>query len=348
MILSPQFRSARNPAFFIAEIGGNHEGDFDYALRLCDLAIDSGADAVKFQLYQGDRLVSAASSPERNKHFKKFELTKSQHIAIAERVRAAGRHYMASVWDEEILAWIDPYMGIHKVGSGDLTCYPMLRTLAKTGKPIVLSTGLANLDEIRASVGFIASQDPSYLSDRKLVLLQCTSAYPTPDNAANLRVITTLSKAFDLPIGYSDHTVGVGAIELAYSLGARVFEKHFTDSRDNKTFRDHQLSLTCDEVRYLMARLARAETLLGTPDKALTVAEAASDHQVSFRRSLHTSRRIEAGETLTEDNVMVLRPRVGICASRYFEVIGQRTAHAIEALAPIREEDLVPRASGSR
>src|SRR5262245_49943507 len=122
MTVNVNFESCENAAFFIAEIGGNHEGSYDCALRLCDLAIESGADAIKFQLYRGDSLVNSVSSPDRNAHFKKFELSREEHIALAERVRAAGRYYMASVWDTEVLKWVDPYIAIHKVGSGDLTC----------------------------------------------------------------------------------------------------------------------------------------------------------------------------------------------------------------------------------
>jgi N-acetylneuraminate synthase/N,N'-diacetyllegionaminate synthase len=342
MSAGDHFRSRDNAAFFIAEIGGNHEGNFDYALKLCDLAIESGADAVKFQLYRGDLLVSSISSPDRNAHFKRFELSREQHIALAERIRAAGRQYMASVWDAEMLAWIDPYIEIHKVGSGDLTCYPMLAALAATGKPIILSTGLARMDEIQGAIDFIEAQDARYRSEGKLALLQCTSAYPTPDEAANLRAIATLAEAFRLPVGYSDHTVGSEAIELAYALGARIFEKHFTDTREGKSFRDHRISLTGAEVRTLLARLRREEFLLGSADKTLTEAEAEAAHEVSFRRGLHAGRRIEAGEPLTADNVVALRPRVGLCASQFYQVLGRRAAHAIERLAPIRNEDLAP------
>ena len=300
----------------------------------------SGADAIKFQLYGGDRLVSSVSSPDRNAHFKKFELAREQHVALAERVRAAGRHYMASVWDTEILEWIDPYIEIHKVGSGDLTCYPMLAALAGTGKPIILSTGLSSLDEIRGAIEFIDTQDASYAREGKLALLQCTSAYPTPDEAANLRAITTLSATFLLPVGYSDHTVGTEAIELAYALGARIFEKHFTDARAGKTFRDHKVSLTADEVHGLLARLRRDEILLGSAEKSLTPAEAEAGHWVSFRRGLHAGKRIEAGEALTSENVVALRPCVGLCASQFYQVLGRRAANPIERLAPIRHEDL--------
>ncbi|MCG8509605.1 MAG: N-acetylneuraminate synthase family protein, partial [Rhodospirillales bacterium] len=182
--MSIDFFVTDNPVFLIAEIGGNHEGDFDYAMHLCDLALESGADAVKFQLYRGDQLVSRVSQPERNAHFKRFELDRDQHIEIARRVQAAGRHYMASVWDEEMLAWIDPFIAIHKVGSGDLTHTSMLRALAITGKPIIMATGLSTLEDVRKAVGTIVDVDGSYLDDRKLALLQCTSCYPTPDMAA--------------------------------------------------------------------------------------------------------------------------------------------------------------------
>lgn len=339
---SAGFFATANPAFLVVEIGGNHEGDFDYALRLCDLAIESGADAVKFQLYRGDHLVSRVSQPDRNAHFKRFELSQEQHIEIARRVRAAGRQYMASVWDEEMLAWIDPFIAIHKVGSGDLTCTTMLRALAATGKPILMATGLSTLEEIRTAVATIAEVDGSYLDERKLALLQCTSAYPTSDAAANLRVIPTLAAEFGLPVGYSDHTIGADAVELAYALGARIIEKHFTDTREGKEFRDHKISLTRDEVRELLVRLRRAETLLGSPEKVLTEEERAVDHHISFRRSLHAARPIAAGEAFSVDNVVALRPRVGICASRIDEVMGRHAARALETHEPILPEDVVP------
>ena len=334
------FSSEKNKVFYIAEIGGNHEGDFDYAVRLCDLAISSGADAVKFQLYRGDHLVSAVASPERNKHFKKFELSKDQHILLAERTRAAGVYYMASVWDEEMLEWIDPYIDIHKVGSGDLTCYPMLKALVQTGKPIILSTGLADAGEVEKAVNFIASCNESYIEDKKLALLQCTSSYPTPDEAANLRVITSLKEQFELPVGYSDHTVGSEALIYSYVLGAQIIEKHFTDTREGKLFRDHLVSLTASETQAFLREIDRIEVFLGDGEKALTQAERGVDHHLSFRRSIYARTNLPAGTVLSEDNVVTLRPKEGICASKYYSVIGAKLSRAIGAMEPIRENDI--------
>ena len=340
MPLFNYFESKENPGYFIAEVGGNHEGDFEYAIELCDLAIASGADAVKFQLYQGDKLVSRVSSPDRNAHFKKFELSRDQHIQIAERVRASGRDYMASVWDEEMLSWIDPYISIHKVGSGDLTHYSMLKTLVRTGKPVIVSTGLSSMDEIRSMVRFIASIDASYLSEQKLALLQCTSAYPLPDTGANLRTIPTLIAEFNLPVGYSDHTVGTGAIDLAYGLGARIFEKHFTDDREGKTFRDHLISLTGDELKSQLENLRRTEKLLGSEIKALTEEEASVEHEISFRRSLHAARNLKSGALLKEGDFEALRPCVGIPATRYFDLEGKKLRRDLNEHDPIMEDDI--------
>jgi N,N'-diacetyllegionaminate synthase len=333
------FESKRNPVFFIAEIGGNHEGDFEYAQRLTKLAIESGADAVKFQLYSGDTLVSTIESPDRNAHFKRFELSREQYVSLALTCERAGAMFMASVWDTEMLDWINPHISIHKVGSGDLTCYPIIRRLVETGKPIILSTGLSSLEEVLATVQYIRRLDARYIEDRKLALLQCTSSYPTPDEDANVDVITTLRQASGLPTGYSNHTLGVDAIEGAVALGAEIIEAHFTDTREGKTFRDHMISLTRDEVRALLPKLRRLRTLRGSAEKRLTRSEETAGHQLSFRRSVYAARDIAAGEALTEINLTVLRPAHGISATDYDKLVGRHATRAIRAHEVLKADD---------
>ena len=192
----------------IAEIGGNHEGNFEYALKLTKLAIDSNVDFVKFQLYTGDTLVSKVESPQRNKHFKKFELSMEQYIQLAELCEANGVKFMASVWNPDYVSWIDKYNPIYKIGSGDLTAYPVLKEFAKLGKPIILSTGLSTIDDIAGAVEVIQKENEIYKNPNFLSILQCTSMYPIPYEDANLSVIQTLKDIFHLPIGYSDHTEG--------------------------------------------------------------------------------------------------------------------------------------------
>jgi N,N'-diacetyllegionaminate synthase len=330
----------RNPIYFIAEIGGNHEGDFNYAVRLTELAIESGADAVKYQIYTGDTLVSRIEGPDRNKHFKKFELSRGNYLKLADMCRQAGVAFMASVWDMGALEWADPHIDIHKIGSGDITAWPLIRWMVGTGKSLILSTGLCTIDEIRRTVEFVRRLDPSYITDRKLALLQCTTAYPCPDEDANLSAMSVLAREFGLPVGYSDHTIGDDAAFAAAVLGAEILEMHFTDQREGKTFRDHKVSITRDETRALLERIRRARSFMGSGRKEPTRSEIEAGHLVSFRRSVYAARSIAKGETLTANNMTVLRPDHGIPAWRFDELVGRTAARDMEPHEVFTEDDV--------
>jgi len=335
-----KFLSKKNPLFFVAEIGGNHEGEFEYAKRLTQLAIDSGADAVKHQIYSGDKLVSRVESPDRNLHFKKFELTREQYITLAEMCREADTIFMASVWDIERLAWANPYITIHKVGSGDVTAFPLIKYMVGTNKPIILSTGLCTLDEVRRTVEYIRSLNQSYIVEGKLALLQCTTAYPCPAEDTNLNAIPLLKDEFGLPVGYSDHTLGTDAALSAAIMGAEILEMHFTDDRKGKTFRDHFVSITLDETRDLLERIRKVKILQGSKVKKPTPAEIAADHVRSFRRSIYASRPIAKGELLTNKNLAILRPARGIPANEYDTLLGRTATRDIKEHELIRREDV--------
>ncbi len=315
----------------IAEIGGNHEGDFEYALRLTDLAIESGADMVKFQLYRGETLVSPVESPDRFRHFQKFELSRVQHLELAKRCSDAGAGYLASVWDLEMLEWIDPFLSVYKIGSGDLTAYPIIREFALRGKPIILSTGLATLEEVLASVSFLQSVNPSYRDPNMLALLQCTAMYPIENRDANLLVMDTLRHETGLTVGYSDHTAGTEALFVAAARGAQVLEFHFTDDRSGKTFRDHQVSLTCAEVQDFCVRLKLLPELLGDGIKRPLNCEVQAGHVTSFRRAVYTSRDLQTGERIQAEDLVVLRPNHGVDARVFDRVAGQKTAKDLKA-----------------
>jgi len=259
---------------------------------------------------------------------------------LAEDCAAAGTMFMASVWDAEMLEWADPYIPIHKIGSGDLTCYPLIRKLVRTGKPLILSTGLSSLREIEDSVRFVESVDPAYISEGKLALLQCTSAYPCPDEDIHLLAMETLKSRFGLPVGFSDHSIGTLAVEAAVAMGAVIIEKHFTDSREGKEFRDHKVSITRDELQEMMPRLRRILTMRGRPDKQLTEAESSAAHELSFRRSVYAACEIKPGETFSEENLTVLRPAHGVPANRFDEVIGKVAKRAFQPHEVVRESDL--------
>lgn len=338
--MTDHFKSRHNAVFFIAEIGGNHEGDFAYARKLAELAMESGADAIKFQLYTGDTLVNPIESPDRNKHFKKFELTRNEYIELANQCNTGSQKFMASVWNKTMLEWIDPYIEIHKVGSGDLTCYSIISRLVHTKKPIILSTGLATLDETKETVDFIFSLDPEYIEQKKLALLHCNAMYPTPDIDANVDAMVTLKETFGLPVGYSDHTLGPQAVEVAVSQGAQIIEKHFTDSRAGKTFRDHKVSLTRTEVQQLLEKLKKIKDLKGDGIKKPTASETKENHHITFRRSIYAAVTIRKGTPFSEDNIVCLRPAHGLSAKEYFNLLGKTAGRDISALHPITESDL--------
>lgn len=325
----------------IAEIGGNHEGDFTYAKQLTQLAIDSKADFVKFQLYTGDSLVSSVESPDRNKHFKKFELDNKEHIELARMVKSAGIGYMASVWDINAVDWIDEYISVYKIGSGDLTAYPVLKDTAKIGKPIIISTGLANEDEVLDAVKFIQSCDPKYKSPENLAVLQCTSMYPIPAIEANLDVMGRLKKMTGLTVGYSDHTVGYTAMTYAYALGAEILEFHFTDTRENKKFRDHKVSLTKNEVHELIEELKLIDDLKGNEIKRPTQSEKNEDHITSFRRAVYLKRDMQEGEIISESDLCVKRPNNGIDAREFYRVVGKKIRNEIKKDAAFSFDDLI-------
>lgn len=311
-------------ALLIAEIGGNHEGNFDYAKKLTRLAIESGVDVIKYQIYSGDTLVSKLESPVRNKHFKKFELSKSEHIYLAEMVRNAGIKYSSSVWEIDALNWLDNYIDIYKVGSGDLTAYPVLKETAKFGKPMVISTGLSMETEVVNSIRFIQKCNPIYKNKDFLGLLQCTSMYPISSDDVNLNVIKRFQEIFNLTIGYSDHTEGSKALKYAYAMDAKILEFHFTDSRNNKKFRDHKVSLIKSEVHDLIQEMKIINSLKGNSQKQPVKIEKDNRHHISFRRSVYPSRNIKKGEILTEENLTVLRPLAGIDARSFYDILGKK------------------------
>ena len=306
----------------IAEIGGNHEGNFEYAKRLTELAIASNVDYIKYQLYSGDTLVSKVESAQRNKHFKKFELSQEQYLELAQMCESKDIGFMASVWDPDYITWIDKHIPIYKIGSGDLTAYPLLRKFTELKKPIIISTGLADMDEVADAIAFIQNENSLYKDSEFLSVLQCTSMYPIPFEDANLNNMIAFKNEFKLPVGYSDHTEGSFALITSVAMGAQILEFHFTDSRENKEFRDHKVSLTKDEVLDLIEKIKETERLKGSYKKIPLPIE--GDHPVTFRRAVYPNKDLKKGTVISEEDITVLRPNHGIDARRFYDVVGKR------------------------
>ena len=331
------FKGKHGP-LLIAEIGGNHEGNFEYAKKLTKLAIESDVDYIKFQLYYGNTIVNPLESPERNKHFKKFELSIAQYIKLAEMCLDNNAKFLASVWDVSILERIDQYMSIYKIGSGDLTAYNFIKKIVDYRKPIILSTGLSKLSEIIDTIKYIQSLDKFYKNPDNLAILQCTSLYPNSFKNVNLNVMQSLYEKTGLTIGYSDHTVGSKALEIAFAMGADILEFHFTDTRKNKKFRDHKISLTKPEVKTLISNIKDIKKLKGSSQKRPLELE--ENHRVTFRRAVYPKRDLKKGTILKESDLISLRPNHGIDAREYYNLVGKKVLIDLKAYQKLEKRFL--------
>jgi N,N'-diacetyllegionaminate synthase len=334
-----------NTPFIIAEAGVNHNGRLDLALKLVDAAAAAGADAVKFQTFRAAALAAAQSplaeyqragagkSRDMRKMLEKLELSESAHRKILARCRKRKILFLSSPFDEasaDFLAGLG--MTIFKVPSGELTNPRLLARVAQKRKPVLLSTGMSLLPEIRAALSVIKKN-----GNPPVTLLQCTSRYPTPPEHANVRAMLTLGKAFGRPVGFSDHTPGIGVSVAAVALGAKVIEKHFT--LDKKLpGPDHAMSLSPAELADLVKACRAAAIGLGDGRKALQPGE--KEIQDVARRSLVLARPLKKGERLRERDVLFKRPGTGISPMDLARAVGRKLKKDKPADAVLSWSDL--------
>ena len=325
----------------IAEIGGNHEGSIERAFELSRLAVEAGADAVKFQTYWADSLVNPRLAPDRHAHFRRFELSREQWHELAAHVQSLGAEFMTSLWDVDAVDEIAPLVPAWKIGSGDLTNVQLLARLLETGKPLIISTAMADLADVDAAIAFVRERAPGSIEAGKIALLQCTAMYDTPAAGdVDLAVMSTYRERYQgVIVGYSDHELGLRAAVTAAAMGAQILEFRFTDDK-TREFRDHKLSLTTDELRELREYAERIPVLRGGAEKE--VKEQERENRRTFRRAVYPARDLAAGTVLALQDLVVLRPAEGIDAARYFELIGSRLTRDVEALEPLRPSDVTP------
>ena len=320
----------------VAEIGNNHEGDFGLAEALIGLAAEAGAQAVKFQTIVPDRLIGPEQTA-RLAQLGRFALSPDQHVRLAEVAAAAGVLFLSTPFDLGSVTMLDPLVPAFKVASGDNDFVPLLERVAATGKPVLLSTGMRDLDGARAAAETVRGvwRGQGLEDDPGLVLLHCVSAYPTPPEDANLRALTALA-GLGATVGYSDHTLGIGAASLAVALGARVIEKHFTIHHDHSAFRDHQLSADPGELASLVARVREANAMLGDGRKRILAAEEAT--AAAARRSIAAARDLPVGHRITFEDLAWLRPAGGLPPGHEAELIGRALTASVAAGARILPE----------
>lgn len=325
-------RDLTRERMLIAEIGNNHEGDSKLALELASVAAESGADVIKVQLIDPERLVNV-SQTQRIQQLTRFRLPMQTFEEMAQIVRSKGALFMASALDVDSLDAIAPLLDGIKIASGDLDFYPLLVKAASYGKPIILSTGMSTIAEIKTSVDVIASSLNSGLLADQLALLHCVSLYPASLADANLKVIQTLCETFNLTVGYSDHTLGIESAVTSLSLGARIVEKHFTLDKTRTTFRDHALSADPSELRRLADVMHGYDAMLGSGGKNISEAEAGMG--AVARRSIVAARDLPAGTVLTADDLDCIRPRNGLPPSAISSLVGKKL------LLPVKRHDLL-------
>ena len=317
--------------YVIAEIGGNHGGRLDLALAMVHAAAAAGADAVKFQVYRTQALCAAGAPGLED--FRREELPAEAVRALAARCAERGVTFLATPFDEESLALVAG-LGAPaiKIASGDVTNWPLLRAAARGGRPLLLSTGAATSEELAGALEALREA-----GNVPVILLHCTAAYPAPDAEANLAAIPALRERFGLPVGFSDHTLGVEVALGAVALGACVIEKHFTTDV-HLPGGDNGMSITPPELERLVRGSRRVAAARGADGGRPTPSERAL--LPAMRRSLVAAIPLAAGAMLTADCLAAKRPARGIAPCDLEKVLGRRTARALAADEPLRWEDL--------
>ena len=336
-----------NKTFVIAEAGVNHNGDMALARALVDVAVAAGADAVKFQTFVVDRLVTrdAATAEYQQRALggessqyqmlARLELSEADHEMLAAHCAARGIEFMSTPFDPESARFLKR-LGVRriKISSGDVTNLPMLEVVGALGLPVILSTGMADLDEVAAAVATLRGAGAT-----ELALLQCVSNYPADPALTNLRVMDTFTRTFGIPVGLSDHSTGLAVAIAAAARGAAYIEKHFTLDR-TLPGPDHQASLLPDELRALVTAVREVESALG--DGVKRPAPSELPVRAVARKSLVAARDLPPGTALAAADLVILRPGTGLSPAALPRVLGRRTARLVPHPTPITEDMLLP------
>jgi len=350
------------PVTIIAEAGVNHNGSVDRARELVEVAADAGADAVKFQTFRADALASA-DAPKANYQtettdaeesqvdmLRSLELSPDQHRAIVDHCTECGIQFLSTPFDAESARFLVDAFDVPslKIGSGELTNGPLLLAAARLGRPIILSTGMGTLGEVEAALSVLAygylhrrgrpsqedlqrafaSSEGQKALDDNVTVLHCATEYPAPPKTVNLRAMDTLRQAFDLPVGFSDHTLGTAVPIAAAARGATLIEKHFTLDR-SLPGPDHRASLEPAELRAMIDGIRDVEAALGRSVKAPTEPE--WDNRTAARKSLVALQPIEEEDTFTPDNLGAQRPGDGTSPMYYWDYLGTPSSKSYEA-----------------
>ena len=339
-----------NKTLIIAEAGVNHNGDIDLAKKLIDAAAAAGVDFVKFQTFKANKIVSpnakkadyqlsstGKEDESQLKMLKKLELSDTDHQELISYCKKKNIKFFSTAFDVEGVSYLSSLnFDLFKIPSGELTNFPYLKAIAQTKKPVILSTGMANLDEIRVAIDVLMTNGTK---KEQLTVLHCNTEYPTPMSDVNLKAMLTIKKAFDVSIGYSDHTLGIEVPIAAVALGATVIEKHFTLDRNLKG-PDHKASLEPKELKDMVDAIRNIEKAIsGDGLKEPSPSEKKNIHIA--RKSIHLSKDLSSGSVITELDIIPLRPGDGVSPMNWDEVIGKTVIRDLKKFDKIIWTDLL-------
>ena len=327
----------------IAEAGVNHNGSIELAKQLVDKAVEAGVDYIKFQTFKASKLVTKTAKQaeyqqknigkEGDSQFqmlKKLELTPEDHEILIAYCKEKGIKFFSTAFDFDSIEYLHSLnLGLWKIPSGEVTNYPFLKRIAQFNEKTILSTGMCEIEDVRAAVNALYKNG---LSKENLILLHCNTEYPTPFEDVNLKAMGTLCEEFGVEVGYSDHTLGIEVPVAAVALGATVIEKHFTLDR-SMPGPDHKASLEPDELKTMVSAIRNIEKALGSAEKKVSDSE--RKNIVIARKSIVAAANIKKGELLTEKNITVKRPGMGISPMRWEEVLGA------SAIRDFQEDELI-------
>lgn len=329
------------PVFVIAEIGLNHGGSLDRALSLVDAAAAAGASAIKLQTLYADRLVAEScpapahvQASSLREFFGQFELDAGAHRTVVSRARARGLAVMTTPFAEDVLPMLEALsLDAYKIASGDMTYDGLIRAVSRTGRPVVLSTGMSDISAVAHAV-----QTAQRAACTDLALLHCVSAYPTPVDSRNVRAVATLAEFFQLPVGLSDHAIGLTAALGAVALGATIYERHLVLDDDREAI-DRAVSSTPRELEQLIAAMEEMRRSLGDGIKRCQPAEAVN--VTASRRGLYATRTLRAGQAVRSADVIALRPALGLAPTAINQLIGARLRRDVAAGDPFLAVDVL-------
>lgn len=321
--------------FIIAEAGVNHNGNLEIARKLVNEAAKAGVDAVKFQTFKAENIVckntakadyqkeTTDAEQSQFEMLKKLELTEEMHRELVAYCKEKGILFLSTPFDVDSVDYLSGIgMEIMKVPSGEITNYPYLKRIAQTGKKVILSTGMSDMDEVKAAIAVLREYGSKDIS-----VLHCNTEYPTPFSDVNLKAMLTLRDELGVEVGYSDHTLGIEIPIAAVAMGAQIIEKHFTLDKSMEG-PDHKASLEPQELREMVRAIRNVEMAMGTGDKQPSMSE--QKNIAIARKSIVAKRRIEKGQIFTEENLTTKRPGTGISPMKWKEIIGTVAARSYE------------------